>query len=923
MGQAYDYYGTLAGVLCIGPNEDLISIILNGQEVWPQGTPWAVGITCTAGQLYVFDAQTWTCTTTHVATSANAPGSGLEGWTEYTFERSTEDYDDFSLTGSDGTYYGVMRLYWGTTTQTVDPLLESGANDGGVQGNYGNGDQHPDYQGVAYVVLNDFLLGEEVTSGPNVEIVVRRKPNQTIITDSAAGITDGQANLAAVAVELLTDENCVGESTDIIDVPSFQAAADYLQTNQALYGASVLIDSQDSISSLFDKLVQMFDGYVRFNPTSQKIEMGIYQHGVTPATYTTLTADSFTKMPKFTTKSWQETLSRATVRYNDRQLNYQQTSTQVDDPRAFFVLGTVRAQNLDRPWIARLAQAIAHGQETLRVIGHAQMTGELVVRREIGRTIRAGDYVLVDVDIEPNTYSIYQFFRVTQRKIPPTGPITLQVFADNTLAPVPWTNPSAPVTVTEPVVPPITSFRFLEVPTILSGEAGEITCLAQRPSNLIVGAYLYFDTSATGTFSTLLGTVPNFAAKATLHAAVAATDTIIQLTVDTTQVDANYFTQSYSTEQAADDTMLMFIVSVVASGTDAGEVAENDGYQVMEICSVSTQTLISAGQYNLAVLRGRKNTTATAFTTANTEVWLIPSNLLAFFNNQLFDTIRANRLAALTPAYAQFRLCPFTYVNSLPLADATSEQFRFPEDSSTSPSLSLTAPNTFALTESGVTFPLSINVAGTWTAPDGNLVEITTKLRLSTETTDRLVFDQTFAPSASQTFNNFVQIDGPGSFTIKLFARTATNLVIERDIEVVVTGGAPQCALVDVFDANGNQILNANGTPPTEQAGKWQSAPNEFIPFGPLTLRCSTPGATITFGTGGLVLTAGALQVAGGGTYIQGNFQPFNGLVNREGGSGLYTQLNSYVLEVQATAPGYAASAILQITIPLFYTSSS
>jgi hypothetical protein len=94
-GQTYDYYGTLAGGVCIGPNEDLVAIILDGNEVWPQGTPWAVGITCTAGQLYVFDAQTWTCTTTHVATSANAPGSGLEGWVEYTFS-----FGEGSITGA-------------------------------------------------------------------------------------------------------------------------------------------------------------------------------------------------------------------------------------------------------------------------------------------------------------------------------------------------------------------------------------------------------------------------------------------------------------------------------------------------------------------------------------------------------------------------------------------------------------------------------------------------------------------------------------------------------------------------------------------------------------------------------------------------------------------------------------------------------
>ena len=124
-GQTYNYFGTLAGGICLGPGSELVATIINGEEVWPKGTPWALGITCMPGTLYVFDAQTWTCTLSHVATSANAPGSGLQGWIEYSFARGTDLSDDFSLTASDDTYYGINRIYWGTMTQTVDPRLAS------------------------------------------------------------------------------------------------------------------------------------------------------------------------------------------------------------------------------------------------------------------------------------------------------------------------------------------------------------------------------------------------------------------------------------------------------------------------------------------------------------------------------------------------------------------------------------------------------------------------------------------------------------------------------------------------------------------------------------------------------------------------------------------------------------------------------
>ena len=911
--QAYDYYGTLAGGVSIGLNEDLVAIILDGNEVWPKGTAWSVGLACTAGQLYVFDAQTWTCTTNHVASGANAPGSGLEGWTEYVFTRGSENYDDFSLTASDGTFYGVLRFYWGTNAQTVDSLLQSTGNDGGRVGNLGSGDQHPDYEGICYVVIRDFLLGQQVQSGPNIEIITRRKPNQFIITDSAAGIVDGQANLAAVAAEWLTDTNCLGLPATMVDTTSFVAVADYLQSNQSLYGSSVLIDTSESVTSLFDKLVQMFDGYIRFNPATQKIELGVYQHGVVPTggTYVTLTADSFTKFPKFNSQSWQETTSRATVRFNDRQLNYQQTSLQVDDPRAFFILGGVREQSLDRAWIARQMQAQAHGRETLRVIGHAQMTGELEVRREIGRTIRAGDYVLVDIDLEPNANTIYQFFRVTSRKIPPFGPITLNVFADNTLAAVPWNGSATPVIAATPPVPPITSFRFLEVPTILSGSRGEIICLAQRPSNLLVGAQLYFDIASGGTFSSMLGQFNNYAAKATLYANVAAGDTTLQLTVDTTQVDANYFTLQYSSSQAADDTMLAFIVSLVPSGGDAGQVAETGGYQLLEICSVSAQTLISAGRYNLTVLRGRQNTAATAFTTANTEVWLIPQALLNFFNHTEFDQIRANRLASLTPAYAQFRICPFTFVNTLPLSSAASEQFRFPLNSITAPSLVLTAPSAFAMTYTPTAFPLTFTVAGTWSDPDSNLVEYQVLLRLSTDIADRVIEDQIFSPVGSQPFSTTVQIDQPGSWIVKLIARTANNLVTERDITVTVSSGSgPVCAGVQVIGSDGIKLFGGRFL-------KGVGFLTGSTPFGPLTLRCSTPSATVYFQTAGLIQRGGLLLYDATPQVFSGAAnQPFHGLLKAPAGT--TTPPASYSISFWATAAGFANSPVNTFTLRLF-----
>ena len=938
-GSTNNYYGTMAGGLCVGPVDELVAIIANGQEVWPKGTPWKVGLACAAGTLYVFDAQTWTCTANHVASAANAPGSGLEGWKEYTFARGANLYDDFSLTQSDGTHLGTLRFYWGTNAQTVDFYLQSANNDGGVKGNFGTGDQHPDYKGLCYIVLIDFLFGQEIQSGPNIEIVVRRKPSQNIITDNAAQITDGQCNLAAAIVELLTDKNCIGLPTTMVDTTSFQAVGDWLLTNEKLYGASILIDSSTQLRSMLDALMAMFDGYIRFNPSTKLIELGVYQHGQVPGAYTTLTADALTKAPKFSTTSWQGTMSRAVVRYNSRQLNYQQTSEQVDDPRAFYVLGMMRDQSLDRPHIARQAQAIIHGRETLRVIGHAVTKGTLEVRREFGRNIRAGDYVFVDVDLEPGGTAVFEFFRVTSRKIPPTGPITFDIIAENTLAAVPWNNTAAPVLQSVLPVPPITNFRILEVPSALSGQVGAIVVLAQRPNNLIVGNNVYCDTDPAGTFL-LLGNAANFAAQATLATPVALGDGTLKIIVDSTQMDAGYLTNQYTANDAINDTMLAILVSVAA-----GQVAESAGYAVMEICSVSAialqnlsgvagdaiggvggDTVLGVGdstnlwRYDLTVLRGRKGTAANTFATATTEVWLIPASLLVYFTEQIFDQIRANRLLGLTPATLQVRLCPYTFNNNLPLASAGNNVFQFPLNSASVPSLTLSAPGSFALNYSSGTFPIKIKVAGSWATLNNSLVKYQVLTRLASENSDRNIITKNFAACSSKAFATTVQLDKPGSWTIKLIAIDATGVSAERDITVNVTSASPiKCALPQLFDATGVEVVDASGTP-VLSVGKWYVNPDATIAYGLMSLLCATPNSTIKYTiSGGPVAINGVLSSnASQQTYADGTNQPyFTPTVNNAAnGGGINTQI---IIQCSATAPGFANSDTITFTLPLFY----
>ncbi|MDB6017658.1 MAG: hypothetical protein JWR19_2147 [Pedosphaera sp.] len=819
--KTYDYFGTIAGAICTGPVDALIAIIIDGQEVWPLGKIWAVGSSVVAGELWMFNSITYVAQVTHVASFANQPENPTY-WAEYSFPRGGSPFDDISIHN-----WGLARFYWGTQAQTVDHNLQAAYN------NYG--EQHPDYKGIAYIVLIDFLFGREKQSAPNVEVVVRRSPNQTIVSGAGAALTDGQADLAAVQCEALTDLNMIGLDAGAIDATSFQTATDALQAKTNLCSGSVLVDTQETIRSFFDRIMGMTDNFLRLNSTTGLIETGIYNHGTTPGSYTTLTVDDFTERPKFKGTGWDSVKTRAVVRFNDRGYGYQTVSERADDPRAFRVLGDVRSMDIDRPWITRRAQAIAHGQESLRVIGRPQLTGDIVVRREKGRAIKAGDYVLLDIDLEPGGASLYQFFRVTQKTTPKSGPIKFSILADNTLTPIPWTNPTAPVVLTQDDVPAIAHLRIVEGNFSLTGEDGAVVVLAERPTNLITGFNLYFDTDTAGTFNNL-GTMSNFAVRATLHADITSTTATIGIDVPA-QVDSERFADQPGDIPASDDTLLCFLIKYETGGGFAGQVSEDgSGYAVVEIASISAQTLVSGSNYNLTALRGRKNTTAKAFAAASTEVWIIARAVAAPFIHAKFADIRANRIAGTTPDFGYFRLAPFTYLGTRLLSDCTSNAFHFPLKKASAPNLTLTAPATDAVTLTSPTYPASVAVTGSWADADSDLIDFQILLRKSTQTTARLITESVFTSAPGAAFDTHVFIETAGTYFLTLRAFDATGLKTEHVVTITATGAGAK-VMTPVFSFNGQDMVAWDGdfTHFSSQA------------LGLLKLTCQTPGAAINW----------------------------------------------------------------------------
>jgi hypothetical protein len=279
------YYGSIAGVACLGPIDELEGIIVNGATVWPTRKAWADGVVnlqtiarnrkggsarlhfsvthgLRAGNKFIvgglddasFDEASPTVIHDSTNTSIIYGNAGADvGLTtdvdgsitkivHYEVDELVRDGLDVwqCLSEHDGTpdkrppnptYWarfattrgasanplvitvlgmGDCYLYWGTDDQVLDTVGEQLLAQNG----------HPPYRRQVVLVLVDFLFDSN-GNAPNVQLAMRRKANQTIITGDAAELdSDGQCNPLAAIAEMLCDGVVgIGKEKDFVRWP--------------------------------------------------------------------------------------------------------------------------------------------------------------------------------------------------------------------------------------------------------------------------------------------------------------------------------------------------------------------------------------------------------------------------------------------------------------------------------------------------------------------------------------------------------------------------------------------------------------------------------------------------------------------------------------------------------------------------------
>lgn len=299
---------------------------------------------------------------------------GQIGW-EGSLARGDDDYVEITIGAR-----GVVRLYWGSDTQAIDPDLEelAAAEDPNAR------EKHPAYRGYAYIVLLDFFLGTSRTQFPQVELTVSRWPNPVIMGVSAN--LQGDCNPMCVLLDLLLNTR-LGAGMAVTRLNTTVIADVAQALNDECIGISPYITQAASARQLLAELLEYCSGYLRAD-TQGRIDVGLVRP--TCVTAPTWNEDDLTAEPQISPDEPVDRRTRAVVRFSNRQNSHKEDAIAYDSQGPALFAGMVPL-TLERTWITRYKQAWATVVTQAIIAGTAGFTGKLKVKRGAAVGVRPGD----------------------------------------------------------------------------------------------------------------------------------------------------------------------------------------------------------------------------------------------------------------------------------------------------------------------------------------------------------------------------------------------------------------------------------------------------------------------------------------------------------------------------------------------------
>jgi hypothetical protein len=837
-GSAHDYFGTIAGLVCAGPVDELVAIIADGKTVWPDATgDWKAGVAYTSGQRVRHLGRVWSATTGHTSSTGNAPTVGGQ-WIEFVLKRSqVANPTVLTVVG-----YGVAVFYWGTSTQTLSADVPELV---GV---------HPPYRRQCFVVLKDWLFGRERTSAPNVEVVVRRAPVQSTVTGLASTLdADGQANPIASLAETYTDPVFgLGRPATDLAAPTWQQTADALTAEAARSHLSSVFKG-DTFRSVVGNLLPYFDGWLRWDAEG-KIEAGRFPRSVAPPSIPEshkITVHDLVEEPSIEAKGWPETASGTVVKFTNRNRAFKDAVVRVVNQLNVSVTGGGQEEAIERPFITRASQAAVYAAEVAKVVGDPALKGTLEVRRERTDAIRPGDLFRLILD----TIGLDVICRCESREnsAPPSMRSTIRFEMERGLSAAPIA--AAPSSAGSAATPPpetVSLFQIVQTPPLLADSSSDrISVLAARTSRVSIGLRVFLQQDDPSLFYDL-GTQEAWAVTGTLAQSYSNTlpalgtepqddnSETLRVTLDplTAPADLAVIGETQTADAINDGNLLVWIFN-------AGNPKQ------FEVCTLREIRVAGAESfYRLKVRRSRFGTSRRSFSTGD-RVFILPRANLATYGHSRFATY------ALNSTTATFRFASFNAWGSADLADPVlcpNRTYQFAD--AFAPTVSFSAiqyrPNSGAAWTDVTNFAADYNPAGQWRIvaaladSNGDMASASLQSTSGILTTTIAVF--AVGGSAQDVENVFALQEG--DWTLLLRVTDATGRQVEQQL-VPVGGGSP--VTIRSRAAGSTVVANPVASP---RGGFFASGPT-------VTLTSSTAGATIDY----QIVTLGAAAGTTWNTY--------------------------------------------------------
>lgn len=700
-GGAKDYYGSIAGLVCAGPVDELVAIIVDKKTVWE-------------GPM-----------------SRTAPG--------------VSNPQTITIAG-----YGSVIFYWGTEDQTVNTSLTPELAS------------HPPYRRQAWCVLKDFLFGRERTSAPNVEFVVRRSPRQSLLSGSPALLDrDAQANSLAALAELVTDPVFgLGQPATLLHAPSWQATADALSAEASRTHLSVVLDRGATFRAAAAELLGYYDGWLRWDANGE-IEAGRFLHNEAPPEFTEATTIDFHDMveeAEFDADGWATTANDVLVRFRDRARAFKDGAARVMSGWNREVVGEPRQKRIDLPFIARAQQAADYAAEQARIAAEPALSGSLTVRAEKASAILPGDLFLLEHD----AVSLSIICRCIEKThpAPDAGRVQLRFVSERGLAPMPHHTSPSGIGGPEVVAPErVDLFQIVQVPPVLAGgdTTVRLAVLAARTSPLSLGLFVHlkrddeggllYDLGGQGGWAVTGVLAQDYGADAPAEGTSPPDDDgeTLRLTVDpaTVAADLSKISATQSADAINDANLLVWLF----------KAADRSQFEVLTLKAI--RIVGGESSYRLKVRRGRFGTRQLAFSAGDRAFIVFGAELTTYGHSQFPAYAAAG-------ATATFRLQSFNAWGDADLADpdiCPDRNYTFADPYAPTAVWQSVKRNGVEVTDFSADFALTdeftVTVQGT--DPNSDLIslaivarlgsEITTPLSVTTAATPSLTRSATFRPS--------------------------------------------------------------------------------------------------------------------------------------------------------------------------------